>query len=194
MTDDPYEGKPTAGLRDDVEPNVAGATHLSVSIDGRQVFAAPGETLLQVAQRAGVEIPTLCHDARLRPTGACRMCLVESSDSRRMVPACRHPVADGLAVITDSDRVQRHRRGLLRLYAADAPLGVLPETELRAAKPACRWATLRSTRAPVGQVSMQPPQSSQEESSRLMLSAVAIVVSLPRWARVMAATASTSSQ
>ncbi len=108
------------------------AQSVSIVIDGHQLHASPGETLLEAARRVGVVIPTLCHDDRLKPTGACRMCLVESSDNRRMVPACRHPVADGLEVVTDSARVQRHRRSLLSLYAADAPDGILPGTELDA--------------------------------------------------------------
>ncbi|MCO4759866.1 MAG: (2Fe-2S)-binding protein [Myxococcales bacterium] len=103
---------------------------VSIVIDGRQVNARAGETLLQAAERIGVTIPTLCHDERLAPTGACRMCLVESSDSRRMVPACRHPVVDGLVVQTETERVARHRRGLLSLYAAD--VDVVPGTELQA--------------------------------------------------------------
>ncbi len=103
---------------------------LRVSVDGTPVEARPGETLLDAARRAGREIPTLCHDDRLEPTGACRMCLVESSDSRRLVPACRHPVRDGLEVRTESDDVRRHRRALLALYAADQPDGVVPGTEL----------------------------------------------------------------
>ncbi len=103
---------------------------LTVRIDGVEIAAGPEDTLLTVARRAGIEIPTLCHDDRLKPTGACRMCLVESSDSRRMVPACRHPVQDGLTVRTDSERVRRHRRALLALYLADQPEGVAPGTEL----------------------------------------------------------------
>ena len=110
----------------------AAKASLSIVIDGKQLHARSGETLLEAARRVGVEIPTLCHDDRLKPTGACRMCLVESSDSRRMVPACRHPVADGLEVVTNSARVQRHRQSLLSLYAADAPDGVLPGTDLDA--------------------------------------------------------------
>ena len=103
---------------------------LEVTVDGQVVKARQGETLLDVARRAGCEVPTLCHDDRLKPTGACRMCLVESSDSRRMVPACRHPVADGLVVKTNTEDVQRHRTALLTFYVADQPDGVLPGTEL----------------------------------------------------------------
>ncbi len=105
---------------------------LEVTVDGEVVRARPGETLLDVTRRAGREVPTLCHDDRLNPTGACRMCLVECSDSRRLVPACRHPVADGLVVKTDTEDVQRHRRALLTFYVADQPDGVVPGTELEA--------------------------------------------------------------
>ncbi len=105
---------------------------VAVTVDGQVVHVRPGDTLLDAARLAGKDVPTLCHDDRLKPTGACRMCLVESSDSRRMVPACRHPVSEGLEVKTDTPDVQRHRRGLLTLYAADQPDGVMPGTELEA--------------------------------------------------------------
>lgn len=107
-----------------------GEMTLRVEIDGEIVAARAGETLLDVARRRGVVVPTLCHDDRLAPTGACRMCLIESSDSRRLVPACRHPVADGLVVNTDSARIGRHRRALLALYAADQPDVVVTGSEL----------------------------------------------------------------
>jgi predicted molibdopterin-dependent oxidoreductase YjgC len=102
----------------------------TLTLNGVACAVRPGETLLQVARRAGVVIPTLCHDDRLAPTGACRMCLVESSDSRRLVPACRHPASAGLQVQSESARVQRHRRALLALYAADHPEAAVPGSEL----------------------------------------------------------------
>jgi len=58
-----------------------------LTVDGTQVEAKPGETVLQAAERVGVHIPTLCHDPRLEPTGACRMCLVEVSGQRHMQPS-----------------------------------------------------------------------------------------------------------
>lgn len=108
----------------------AAPADMQVEVDGELVDAYAGETLLDVARRRGVVVPTLCHDARLRPTGACRMCLVQSSDSRRLVPACRHPVGPGQVVQTDSERVQRHRRALLALYQADQPDEIVPGSEL----------------------------------------------------------------
>ena len=95
---------------------------IRITIDGDLVAASSGETIQDVAERSGVEIPTLCHDKRLKPTGACRMCLVEVSDQRRMQPACAYGVSDGLVVQTKSERVQRHRQNLLSLYLADTPL------------------------------------------------------------------------
>ena len=60
---------------------------IQVNIDGTQVESLAGETVLEAAQRAGVEIPTLCHDSRLDPAGCCRMCLVEVEGERRLQPA-----------------------------------------------------------------------------------------------------------
>ncbi len=117
----------------DVVPAPGASTTLTVHIDGQPRTAVEGETLLQVARRAGCDVPTLCHDERLQPTGACRMCLVESSDSRRLVPSCRHPVADGQQVQTASARVLRHRQALLALYAADQPEQIVPGSELEVA-------------------------------------------------------------
>ena len=101
----------------------------AITIDGQRTTARAGETVIEVAARLGVEIPTLCHDTRLDPTGACRMCLVEVSTQRRMQPACKFGVTKDMDVITASERVQRHRQGLLSLYMADHPIASdgLPE-------------------------------------------------------------------
>lgn len=93
----------------------------SVSIDGDIVTAEDGETVLTVAQRSGRDIPTLCHDPRLRPAGACRSCLVEVEGARRMVPACATPATPEMVVRTRTERVQRHQRALMSLYLTDHP-------------------------------------------------------------------------
>ena len=92
-----------------------------LTIGGREIAFREGETVLEVAQRSGVEIPTLCHDPRLKPAGACRTCLVEIEGWRRLAPACATPAADGMQVIAENERIDRHRRSLLALYMTDHP-------------------------------------------------------------------------
>jgi len=99
-----------------------------VEINGHECRAARGETVVEVASREGVEIPTLCHDTRLEPAGACRVCLVEVEGQRRLQPGCAWIVEAGMKVITESERIERHRRALYGLYLADHRLdeGGLP--------------------------------------------------------------------
>lgn len=100
-----------------------------LDIDGEQVAFEPGETLLQVAERAGKRIPTLCNDSRLKPAGACRTCLVEVEGFRRMPPSCATPAEAGMKVVTESPRIERHRRALLSLYLTDQPTTTPPRLQ-----------------------------------------------------------------
>jgi len=95
----------------------------TLKMDGREVAFQPGETVLEIAQREGRTIPTLCHDPRLDPVGACRTCLVEIEGWRRMAPSCATPAAAGMEVTTESGRIDRHRKSLMALYLADHPQG-----------------------------------------------------------------------
>jgi predicted molibdopterin-dependent oxidoreductase YjgC len=82
-----------------------------ITLDGLELKAAEGQTLLEAASAAGVHIPTLCHHPRLRNTGACRVCVVEVEGARALVPACATPVdRDGMVVRTHSDRVLTARK------------------------------------------------------------------------------------
>jgi predicted molibdopterin-dependent oxidoreductase YjgC len=92
---------------------------IKIHIDGRECDARRGETVLQAARRAGVEIPTLCDDTRLEPAGACRVCLVEVEGERRLQPSCAWKVREGMQVTTQSERIERHLRVLYGLYVAD---------------------------------------------------------------------------
>ena len=94
----------------------------TVFIDGEPHVAESGETVLDVAGRANAEIPTLCHDPRLEPAGACRVCLVEVEGQRRMQPGCAWIVTPDMKVTTESPRIQRHREVLYGLYQADHKL------------------------------------------------------------------------
>ncbi len=91
----------------------------TITVDGTVLSFEPGDTVLAVAARAGIHIPTLCHDPRLDPVGACRSCLVEIDGWRRLVPSCATPAADGMQVSTENDRVTRHQKALLALYLSD---------------------------------------------------------------------------
>lgn len=92
-------------------------------IDGREIEAEEGATLLDAARWAGVEIPTLCHHEKLEPLGGCRLCIVEieSRGKSRIVVSCVYTVEKGLEVRTRSPKVDRLRKGILELLLAHAP-------------------------------------------------------------------------
>jgi len=96
------------------------------TVDGQPQEARAGETILDVTGRAGRAVPTLCHDPRLDPAGACRSCLVEIEGQRRLQPACLFKVTPGMVINTDSERIRRHRQVLMSLYVADLPGGAAP--------------------------------------------------------------------
>jgi bidirectional [NiFe] hydrogenase diaphorase subunit len=88
-------------------------------IDGKNVSARAGQTILEVAQENGIEIPTLCHIEGLSDVGACRLCVVEVKGSPKLFPACVTSIFEGMEVTTQSDRLQRHRRTILELLFAE---------------------------------------------------------------------------
>jgi predicted molibdopterin-dependent oxidoreductase YjgC len=90
-----------------------------IEINGRTCEARAGETVVEVAEREGITIPTLCHDPRLEPAGACRVCLVEVEGQGRMQPGCAWRVSPGMKVTTESDRIERHRHVLYGMYLSD---------------------------------------------------------------------------
>jgi len=98
-------------------------SEIILQIDGKEVRAKEGTTLLEAAQSAGVSIPTLCHHEKLAPFGACRMCIVEAErDGRKqLVASCVAPVEENWVVSTRSERVDRFRKTLLDLMLAHAP-------------------------------------------------------------------------
>ena len=96
---------------------------VNLTIDGRQVTAAAGTTVLLAAKEGGIDIPTLCYHPELKPEGHCRLCVVEIGEAphTRLVNSCTFPVAPGLVVQTASERVLASRRMVLELLLAQAP-------------------------------------------------------------------------
>jgi predicted molibdopterin-dependent oxidoreductase YjgC len=87
----------------------------SISINGNIFSYTPGETILEVAHRNSIDIPTLCHLKGATPTGACRMCVVEVKGARSLVAACAAPVAPNMEVQTETAKVVEARRVVLQL-------------------------------------------------------------------------------
>jgi len=95
----------------------------TVTIDDKPIEATRGETILQVARRAGIWIPTLCHHEAVEPYGACRLCVVEIDRGGwwKVVTACNFPIRGDLTVRVNSERAVRARRGVMELLLARCP-------------------------------------------------------------------------
>lgn len=93
-----------------------------LTIDERSVEAAPGQTLLEACNAAGIETPTLCWAANLTPVNVCRLCVVEVDGSRTLVPACSREVEEGMIVRTDSERVRHSRKMVLEFLGSGVDL------------------------------------------------------------------------
>ena len=97
---------------------------VTLTIDGREIQAEEGKTILEVARDSGIDIPALCHHDEVYPYGACRLCMVEITTRRgrkRLVTSCLYPVEDGLTVQTDTERVRNVRRTVIELLLARCP-------------------------------------------------------------------------
>jgi len=93
-------------------------SRMIISIDGKEYEFTAGDTILDVARRNGIDIPTLCYMKGASPTGACRMCMVEVSGARALVASCAMAAAPKMAVKTQTERVMNARRMNLELLLA----------------------------------------------------------------------------
>lgn len=92
-------------------------------IDDKEVEAEAGWTVLETARHYGIEIPTLCYHEAVSPSGACRLCMVELRDGdwSKLVASCIYPVAEGISIYTDTERVRNVRRWVLEMLLAKCP-------------------------------------------------------------------------
>ena len=94
-----------------------------VTIDGIEVDAPAGSTIIQAAEQAGIEIPRFCYHERLSIAGNCRMCLVEVEKAPpKPIASCGYPVAEGMVVHTDTQMVRNARRGVMEFLLINHPL------------------------------------------------------------------------
>ncbi|MFZ0135375.1 MAG: FAD-dependent oxidoreductase [Desulfobacterales bacterium] len=96
---------------------------ITFKLNGQTVQGEDGQYILQVAEKYGVDIPTLCYHKALEPAGMCRLCTVELFDGRRSryVTACNYPIWEGMEVRTDSDGVHQGRKLIVELLMARCP-------------------------------------------------------------------------
>jgi len=95
---------------------------MQILINGQKIEAEEGLTILQVAKRNGIRIPTLCHMERLIPMGFCRICVVEVQGYESPVTACNTKVIEGMVIETDTQKIRDTRREVLKLMLMNHPL------------------------------------------------------------------------
>jgi len=86
-----------------------------IIINGNQFSFEQGETILNIARRNNIEIPTLCELKGALPTGACRICVVQIKGAKALMTACSTPAANGMDVMTESPDVVSSRKETLNL-------------------------------------------------------------------------------
>jgi bidirectional [NiFe] hydrogenase diaphorase subunit len=94
---------------------------VELTIDGKKVVAKEGDMILNVARANGIYIPTLCYLEGVSSFGGCRVCVVEMKGSPRIFASCVTPVADGMEVVIDSERLRRYRKWAIELLLAERP-------------------------------------------------------------------------
>ncbi len=97
---------------------------LTATIDGREVQAPEGTTILDACRRLGIDTPTLCYLETLTPVNVCRVCVVEVEGSRVLVPACSRKLEAGMKIQTDSERVRHSRRVVLEFLGSSVDISL----------------------------------------------------------------------
>ncbi|MGI2336310.1 MAG: formate dehydrogenase subunit alpha [Dehalogenimonas sp.] len=98
---------------------------IKLKIDGKDIIAVEGQTVLEAARDAGIYIPNLCYAPDLKPYGGCRLCVVEIDRMRGLPTACTTPAAEGMVVSSDTPTLADARRAVLDLLLAEHPLDCL---------------------------------------------------------------------
>ena len=94
---------------------------INLTIDDKKIEAPDGATVLEAARLARIDIPTLCHDPRMKPFGACRLCIVEIGGLPRPVTSCTTPATEGMVVVTTNSKLERLRKTTVELLLSDHP-------------------------------------------------------------------------
>ncbi len=95
---------------------------VTFTVDGREVIAKPGTNMVEAAKTVGVEIPYYCYHPRLSIAANCRMCLVEASNSPKLIPACQTGISEGVAIKTTTAKVKESQRAVMEFLLLNHPV------------------------------------------------------------------------
>ncbi|TAL06220.1 MAG: 2Fe-2S iron-sulfur cluster binding domain-containing protein, partial [Chloroflexota bacterium] len=113
-----YQTPPARASRTPEAPPVAAPPAVTITIDGVEVSVPAGVTILEAARAQGLDLPTLCYLENLAPVNVCRVCVVEVTGSRVLVPACSRKVEPGMEIQTESERVRHSRKLVLEFLGS----------------------------------------------------------------------------
>jgi predicted molibdopterin-dependent oxidoreductase YjgC len=113
-----YTTPPARASRTPGPPPVVAPPPVTVTIDGVEVSVPAGSTILEAARAQGLDLPTLCYLESLAPVNVCRVCVVEVTGSRVLVPACSRRVEPGMEIQTESERVRHSRKLVLEFLGS----------------------------------------------------------------------------
>ena len=94
-------------------------SEIKIIIDGIECVGQAGDTVLQIAAKAGIYIPTLCHHESVAKYGACGLCVVEAENSPKLMRACATAAGNGMVIRTNSPRIAQARKIALELLMSD---------------------------------------------------------------------------
>ncbi len=97
-------------------------SNVTLTVDGKKLTVPAGTLLIEACKSTGIEVPSFCYYPNLSLQGACRMCLVEIEKMPKLQTACTTPVAEGMVVTTESDKIKQARKSMLELLLANHPL------------------------------------------------------------------------
>jgi len=115
---------PARASRTPAAPPVEAPAPVTVTIDGVEVAVPAGSTILEAARAQGLDLPTLCYLENLAPVNVCRVCVVEVTGSRVLVPACSRKVEPGMEIQTESERVRHSRKLVLEFLGSSVDLSL----------------------------------------------------------------------
>ena len=143
---------------------------VTLEIDGMAIVVPAGTSVMRAAAEAGVSVPKLCATDTLEAFGSCRLCLVEIEGRAGTPASCTTPVAEGMKVRTQSDRLQRIRKGVVELYVSEHPLDCAPcvangHCELQTAAKAVGLEEVRYPARPMAEVAIVGAKAAEHQTT-----------------------------